>query len=111
MMNKRIKKIWLKALRGESPEGVYAQCQGALVHTREDGGRDSFCCLGVLQNEIEGFYGDQCRQTRDGVYGSLDPAFRVQVGLNPETEKELARMNDRTNLTFAEIADWIEEEL
>jgi hypothetical protein len=48
-MNKRIKKLWIKALRS----GGYRQTQ----HTLRNGRKNEFCCLGVLcevHNQIIG---------------------------------------------------------
>ena len=47
-MNKRIKKLWLQALRGNAPQGEYDQGQGKLCGTY--GGNDKFCCLGVISD-------------------------------------------------------------
>ena len=52
-MNKRIKRDWLKALRGkllDANGNKYEQCQNVL-HNR----RGQYCCLGVLTDlEFEG---------------------------------------------------------
>ena len=46
-MNKRVKKLWLKALRS----GEYKQGREQLVTTLDDPNiPDRFCCLGVLQD-------------------------------------------------------------
>lgn len=42
-MNKRIKKLWIKALRS----GKYKQTRGWLKEVDDDG-KDRYCCLGVL---------------------------------------------------------------
>ncbi len=50
-MNKRIKKLWLKALRS----GKFKQTKGRLRYKTEDG--YAYCCLGVLEQvrcEVEG---------------------------------------------------------
>lgn len=119
-MNKSIKRKWLRALRGDSPLGVYEQTSGCLCKGSPDepDKPESFCCLGVLVNEIEGF----CEEVLPALFGQhaaatldkndLMPSHRLldYCGLTYEQANKLAEMND-DGKTFAEIADHIEANL
>lgn len=94
-MDAEAKAKWIAALRG----GKYKQAQGALRAAH------GFCCLGVLCDVI-------APEEWDG------GVFRAQEVFLPEPlsndiggkDIDLAEMND-SGLSFAEIADWIEENL
>lgn len=43
-MKPKIKAMWIEALRG----GKYKQCRGDLHKVGKNGGKGSYCCLGVL---------------------------------------------------------------
>lgn len=102
-MNQRIKTLWVAALYS----GAFKQRQQYLNR----GGRH--CCLGVLC-EVAGnkpsstledtvYYGGFC--------STLSPSFRDSVGLSHSEMHKLISMNDKQDLTFKQIANWIEREL
>jgi hypothetical protein len=108
-----LRRKWLEALRS----GEFQQGTGALKR-KIGSDRFEYCCLGVLC-EITG--------DRDGwqvvmantysfhrVNGYLAPDIRKAVGLRygdgqlPGGES-LVQINDDRQMSFAEIADWIEK--
>ena len=109
-MNAKHKRIWLRALRGNSPNGVYTQGRGRLVQDQLTG-NDAFCCLGVLQNEIEGFYGENRNETEEGCKDSLGSGLKEKIGLSDKIQCELITLNDKDRYDFLQIADWIERNL
>lgn len=120
-MNEKYKKLWVAALRGQSPLGTYVQnVSGWPLCMTDRTGAEHFSSLGVLQNEVEGFYGDVAYNpgepiqktyegTREGHLSFLDEATLTMVGLTLRTihvhEMELH------NTPFVLLADWIEENL
>jgi hypothetical protein len=102
-MKKGLKNRWLAALRS----GKYAQCRATLKKT--DGGKDSFCCLGVLC--------DISPSVKRRVYGSevLGNEALAYAGFSSEQEDTLTYMNDgecgHKKKTFKGIATWIEKNL
>lgn len=120
-MNKRIKNLWVKALRS----GKYLQTKG-ILH-KKSRGYDKFCCLGVLTNlyveetgdDSAWYYPDTDGDTRDCLhdnvvkwagledrYGSYSRTFKL-----PEILKmsgSLDTDNDR-GCKFNTIADRIEK--
>lgn len=114
-MNKRIKRLWVAALRS----GEYKQGHGQLRRRK-----DTFCCLGVLCNIHAQEHPDiAAKQKNQNVYmgedGLLPDAVMRWAGLrqdNPEllNEKEqlvcLAELNDN-GVKFSKIADLIEKRL
>lgn len=120
------KKIWTDALRS----GTYKQGKQSLKiqastydeNLDEDvpvpGAPCSYCCLGVLGTvlSIVGL-----REISDGEY--LDDDFAEPLGLDHDTQRALAKMNDGSieglqgarvsapGKTFPEIADWIDANL
>lgn len=113
-MKKKYKELWLKALRGESKLGVYSQTQGSL--SKDYGGWHTFCCLGVLQNEVEGFWKKgvltYCYSADPEKYNSsfLREEILAEVGLEDKHQRTLARMNDSGH-PFEGIALYIEKNL
>lgn len=112
-MDQELKQRWLTALRS----GDYQQGRGRLkTH------RDTYCCLGVLCDVSElgewvtpvgaispqyklSYEGDGPHLARDlGVHHEL-------FGIPGEAEDKLVAMNDDDELSFPEIANWIEENL
>jgi hypothetical protein len=92
-MDAELKAKWVAALRS----GEYRQGK----HMLRDG--DRYCCLGVLCSiNGMGFHGDA------GSY--LGPRQSSRVGLDRETQTELANMND-LGVPFPAIADHIEANL
>ena len=97
-MDKQLKDKWIAA----SVSGDFEQCQNSL---RND--KDQFCCLGVLC-KIAGL---KEIQRCDGCYGYLFKKGNELSGLSDEAMNHLVDMNDNQNASFAEIADWIKENL
>lgn len=113
-MNPVAKELWLSALRsGEFMQGV-----GSLLNN------DRHCCLGVLsevaiRSGVEVMKGAcnvsdcGCNRVTFDDHTSYHPASVGNwAGLSPSSEaaNTLAFKND-VGVTFAEIADWIEENL
>lgn len=111
-MNKRVKELWLTALRS----GEYPQCQGQL---KDD---DGYCCLGVLtdlylkETNQEWEYNKEisCYQHEE-FFGVLNKDVKIWAELkfqNPRIEgKSLSDYNDILRYDFNEIADLIEKNL
>lgn len=111
-MDAELKEKWIRALRG----GYYQQCQGKLRVFKD--GLPSYCCLGVLC-EVAG--------VKISPNGDTTEAFRGEGPLYQEVydllgvsashstlPNRLVEMNDAPQYegqkkSFAEIADWIEE--
>lgn len=125
MMNPKLKADWVAALRS----GKYKQARGALVRARfESGKRTSiydggYCCLGVLC-KVKGMEDPDIENLSDSTEGL---GYHVQTfddgrgevhgehdGIDYDTRAVLAAMNDgggQPSKTFAELADYIEENL
>lgn len=106
-MNKEIKAKWVADLRS----GEYRQIKETLRNRGK--GR---CCLGVLA-EVNGAKWESdvvCYVTLSGPvkdsHRSEGLYWGQKTGLTQEQAEFLANAND-TGMTFAEIADWIEENL
>lgn len=109
-MNKRIKKLWIEALRS----GEYRQAQYALC--KADGEEKSYCCLGVLEDVVrraQGVKNPRIEQIKRTV---LTFATMRAAGLNDpnpdlgSTEESAASLNDMGR-SFNYIADRIEKYL
>jgi hypothetical protein len=107
-MNDNMRKV-LVALRS----GGYKQARGRLQNT---GG---FCCLGVMCDVYEKETGNRLERTPSGLlYGTSlisHVGVREWVGLKAnrgwnDTNESLVEINDRTDSSFAYIADFIESE-
>lgn len=104
-MNPEWKDKWLKALRS----GEYQQGTGLLCCVIN--GQEYYCCLGVLAH----IAGEP--QGRLTVNGYIWQKLADKVGLPANAEEEarvqgcLITMNDTRRVPFAEIANWIEENL
>ena len=106
-MNKRIKKIWLKALRS----GKYEQGAGTLKQIDQEG-RPRYCCLGVLQESIGCKISmDRYFEYRESKLTMLSDYMRNKVGLSKKHALELAIYNDDKVWSFKKIADWVEKNL
>ena len=92
-LNKEAKEKWLQALRS----GDYKQGTGDL----QSGG--CFCCLGVLEKVIKG----KVKKHQSASW----PSCGDQVRLSRPACRRLITMNDVEKKSFAQIADWIEENL
>lgn len=98
-MDPDLKAKWLAALRS----GDYKQCSRTLYDDIEH----SYCCLGV-NLKVQGYKETPDKQTlfSDSPHGDWKDAVLVDRA----AVDVLARMND-SGKSFAEIADWIEENL
>tara|TARA_R110000851_G_scaffold53830_1_gene127593 strand:+ start:3295 stop:3636 length:342 start_codon:yes stop_codon:yes gene_type:complete len=107
-MNDNMRKV-LVALRS----GEYKQARGVLQDT---GG---FCCLGVMCDVYERETGNKLKRTPSGLLYGTSLLYHVVVkewvGLKANTggsdsNEPLAAINDRSDSSFAYIADFIESE-
>lgn len=109
-MKPALKKEWLEALRS----GDYQQGREYLCRITPSGHQERFCCLGVLADIgldadwLPRDKGTPAYEIRKGHAGILMNADRKEVGLSSQDHHLLIGMNDR-GATFADIADWIEE--
>ncbi len=111
-MNEAVKKNWVAALRS----GKYEQGERAF---RPD--EDTYCCLGVLAETMgctwnSGGPGSTLAFLGGRVVGSgaFDEDFLEEIGMSRDHEEDLINMNDgnqQAQASFAEIADYIEENL
>lgn len=118
-MRPEVKTKWIEALRS----GKYLQAIGRLRRARGRDGALAFCCLGVLC-EVTDPTGWTCWGGTTGwIYQAVPPSavtfsatslpeeFRCFLGILPQDESLLVRMNDEELASFQEIADWIEVNL
>jgi hypothetical protein len=107
-MDAQVKAKWVAALRS----GEYSQGESAL---KKDG---KFCCLGVLCDTIDPSGWSEPEKTGYTRYtfeGSSDECWlpgtlEEKLGLRSKTGPLMA-MNDYDKKSFAEIADYIEQNL
>lgn len=114
-MKPTIKRKWLAALRGKSKK-KYHQAH-AVLHKYRGG----YCCLGVLCDVIdpkgwqliEDDHGRMWGHGADGDCFMPPHAIRQAAGFVPGNDPcgKLSVMNDNARASFAEIADYIEENL
>lgn len=104
-MNKEIKAKWLEALRS----GKYEQ--GICILRSSD---DEYCCLGVLCDVVDSegwsLSGNKYK-FHEYSTALLPTAVSRQTEISGDSQTILTEMNDSDNKSFAEIADWIEENL
>ena len=129
-MNKRVKQLWLEALRS----GEYDQTVGRLQRTDADGHPEGFCCLGVLCDlyrketgrgewDEDGYFvldGDaEVGAPQDevawwaGIWENENSGVITQPYVEVDWDEKpvpISEENDRF-ASFAEIADIIEEQL
>lgn len=112
IMDAAYKTKWLEALRS----GKYAQDTDYLKT------KNGYCCLGVLA-DVAGI--DSELKSSTDIYGfdfegngndytedlELPLDFLLRMDLSRSDTEELVDMNDERGNTFAEIADYIEENL
>jgi hypothetical protein len=105
-MNEKIKVKWLKALRS----GKFKQTTGTLMR-KDDKGKTSFCCLGVLSCVVNGSKELRVERGRSQTLEDY-PTIRVcnRAKLDWEPQEDLSRMNDE-GANFKKIADYIEKHL
>lgn len=121
-MNRQVVEEWIRRLRS----GEYQQTQGRLKD--ESGG---YCCLGVLcqqYHELTGsgrgfqelaavrfdgskLIGFDPEDPNSHAYAKYDPPETVMryAGLPGPLIQTLETMNDEQNMTFGEIADYLEQ--
>lgn len=104
-MDKKIAKLWVKALRS----GDYEQGRHQLRNEHSQ-----FCCLGVLCNLHAQAHPDLARLQLSpfmymGTSINLPISVRQWAGLAVGREHEFAEMNDTHKWTFKEIAKYIED--
>lgn len=110
-MKPDLKREWVKALRS----GEYRQTTRRL---HDDNG---FCCLGVLADIAVDGYWARDEDVGDWILvdegngermseGLIDLNVASKIGVKKYQEK-LANLNDLNQLTFPQIADWIEENI
>lgn len=106
-MLKKTKMKYLRALRGKGPRGEYRQGFGSYTH-RTPGGQDYFCALGVMINETCGFDMHDAPACGQSCYVTY---LCKELGITTSTHTTLVELNDYSRKSFAEIADWIEENI
>ena len=94
---KKVKNIWLKALRS----GKYEQGKNNLKYKEYDENFFRYCCLGVAR---------ECGLTRARARANNTNEWVCKNFLPKEVQNELADMNDHGSM-FKEIAKWIEKNL
>jgi|TARA_R110000765_G_scaffold271943_3_gene370721 hypothetical protein len=111
-MHKKVREVWVKALRS----GEYEQCNDQLCSN--DG---KFCCLGVLIDvQLDGYW-EKGGKVNDWEVTCTEGGWSYQhseimppkdaresLGLSLELAKELSVMNDEQGKSFKEIANYIE---
>lgn len=108
-MKKAIKTKWIKALRS----GKYIQTRKVLERCDSNGMPLGNCCLGVLCRvlEIPVSYSYAYVNKFDGMALELNTATLKLAGLTVEQASALERMNDIEQLSFDDIACYIESRL
>lgn len=120
-MDAKAKKIWVRALRS----GDYKQSKSYLCIESQPGSGPSFCCLGVLCEELgDGhwtFVGKSFLQetphwryshgSQKTKHDAMPPEeFMKSIGLYIGAAEDLAQLNDE-GASFDEIADYIKASL
>lgn len=108
-MDAKLKTEWIDALRS----GKYRQTKGVLKRGAEHGGPFSYCCLGVLC-EVQGAESSRetdCRDIFNYEERAYTPPFKFCGGLTGSEMDVLVSMNDSQGNNFAQIADYIEENI
>lgn len=114
-MKRELRDQWLKALRS----GAYDQGQSAL--RIQDLEVCKYCCLGVLADVSDAFEwdGDAAVFNVDVDGRENDPLYWVDfdwdvlsyLGLTVDQQGILIDMNDSTEHSFDDIANWIEKNI
>lgn len=111
-MNPDIKAKWVAALRS----GAFVQANTQLKKVA--GGKITYCCLGVLceladiqLRPIGNDHNNEYYRTWETTDSYLGPKALAAVGLTPDEQRHLAKLNDSQGKTFAQIADYIEANL
>jgi hypothetical protein len=106
MMKPKIKREWVKALRG----GRYKQTRNLLY----DG--QAYCCLGVLCRVVGATYREGAFWWEGDCDGGILPGkLRRELQITPRQEARLTSLNDGDAKggpkSFKEIADYIQAKL
>lgn len=108
-MNKRVKGLWIKALRS----GKFKQCKAKL--RKKVNGEQCHCCLGVLEEIHAAETGTRFSGGRGGNNNLLSDTAREWAGLDdadpvllPKIPMTAAELND-DGRSFQYIADKIEK--
>lgn len=101
-----LKQKWINALRS----GEFRQGQGELRYDMYISGdystaHQAYCCLGVLREIVNPT--DFESENADNNY--LSPEQLERYGLTGEEQQILAELNDDKNMSFDEIATYIEK--
>jgi hypothetical protein len=90
--------VWINALRS----GQFPQYRAGINNSREKGyaSPTAFCCLGVAGEALGKRMGDTM-EAQDFV--------QVTCGLSERQARDCVTMNDMERLSFAQIADKLEE--
>lgn len=111
------KKKWVRNLR--SPKYADKQTRGALIFNAWDTHREvnilKFCALGVLINESprtkvnknKSWWVD--KTSINDIRAITTAEIYRTVGLTADESQDVVRLNDIEGKTFAQIADYIEE--
>jgi len=113
-MKTELKEKWIKALRS----GRYKQGMGTM-RSKIGNYKFEYCCLGVLCNIVNrrkwtqrgGVTFHQYEFQEESETAVIPCNLRKHIGLENKEERSLIDMNDRSNKSFKEIADYIEENL
>jgi hypothetical protein len=90
--------VWIAALRS----GKYRQASGCLNKTSVVNCLEfDYCCLGVAGRIME--------STMPGHAGTLGDEFEIYFGFDKRFQDSLVIMNDSDDLSFNEIADFLEK--
>lgn len=105
MMNPELKSEWVAALRS----GKYRQARGHICASSSRLDSFGFCCLGVLLSVHQRRTPGQPVFQTPNVYAYVEETL-LQTEQFVAVDK-LVSMNDAQRKSFAEIADWVEENL
>lgn len=102
MITKEVKDKWLRLLR--SSRYKHRKIKKALVEER--GGKLCYCALGLFERA----YGSKIVESKvsGGTVVSFDDAM-FDLVLEDYHSARIIEMNDVKDLSFREIADWVEE--
>lgn len=120
-MNVEVCDAWKAELRsGNKRQGTN--------YLRDD--NDGYCCLGVAAEVMRERFPERLKELgieivdatdnymvvnysddgfHDSLVGTLPHALLDELGLNENSQEFLIQMNDREGKTFAEIADWLDQ--
>lgn len=108
------KQAWIKALlSGEYKQGIGTLKKVETVY-KEDGSYDletQHCCLGVLCEAVPGIArveGTFIKVAGSGNLSAFDDSEAAAIGLPPDVQTELIKLNDDEARDFAFIAGYIE---